>query len=956
MRGAHERVRPVVIGREIGIMKAFSYATLAGVSLLALSSPALAQSSVAAAPQPAADEEKPAADIVVVGTLIRGTTAVGSQTLTVGPQDIAAKGAFSTNELLGAIPQIASSFNGRIEGDPRGIQGSSTSITRPNLRNFPSSNTTSGALTLILVDGLRLTPVGVNQASVDADIVPSAVVAGIDVVTDGGSSLYGADAVAGVLNFRTLRKFDGVKVDGNFGFGTTIKAYKVWDGSITAGHSWNGGNAYISASHTNRNEVLNGDTSWSNGIVYNAAGVARTTFTQCNAPQQTETRWYRFATAGPSQFTNNPQAPGAGSFSLGTGCDRVVQDTYSPKLTRTNVYGALSQTLGDNLDLRVTGYWTRRDISFASYPRGATSAGSGITTGAQVTAIPAALLVTQGSTFAVPEGVGYSFGPNSAYVNTPSRVRFETWGVTPELTFKLGGDWQIRGSAHYGRSTNFQSFPGVDSIKAQCYITGCTAAASPSGVAIAAGQLNPLNVAAASAAVVTDITNYESAQQTRQQMYFVRAVADGPIFALPGGDAKIAIGAEYQNNRAESRLGTGVVGLINSQAYASAQRNAKSVFAEVTLPITSFAEVNGSVRYDNYSDFGSTTNPSIGLSLRPTSWLKLFGHWNTSFNAPTAIDTLAIGTGRFACGIYTAGSTNPAQRPTDQSILQPGLPLRDTSRQGTCALVLQGSSPGLRPQTAKSWAVGFEVTPGSGFRLGGEFYSIDLKNALGTLNPSVTSTYLTNPNLYTYNVDAPGYTGLSYASILATLGNGAALAAQQPANNIAIIVDTRISNLNAAKVEGVDFHVNYEGEIGIGHLSAGFAGTRQTRALITNGGVVSNQLGIGSPVLTVTTFLGLKTGPVSGRVTVNHSGRFTDNAINNLGFAEDIKPFTVTNLNLGYDFGESGGALAGTSLRLSVDNVFEVTPQTIRRLNTNSPSFANWTLGRVIKLGFTAKF
>jgi outer membrane receptor protein involved in Fe transport len=44
------------------------------------------------------------------------------------------------------------------------------------------------------------------------------------------------------------------------------------------------------------------------------------------------------------------------------------------------------------------------------------------------------------------------------------------------------------------------------------------------------------------------------------------------------------------------------------------------------------------------------------------------------------------------------------------------------------------------------------------------------------------------------------------------------------------------------------------------------------------------------------------------------------------------------------------------SLRLSIDNVFETTPQTIRRLNTNNPSYANWTLGRVVKLGASFKF
>jgi iron complex outermembrane receptor protein len=917
-------------------MRKISKFALAGVSLIGLMQPMQAFAQEAAE----GDDDK---EIVVTGTLIRGTQVTGSQTITLGADDIAAKGAASTNELLGSIPQIANQFNGRIEGDPRGIAGSGTSITRPNLRNFPSTGSTSGALTLMLVDGMRLTPVGVNQASVDADIIPAAIMTGVDVVTDGGSSLYGADAVAGVLNFRTMKKFDGLKVDGNFGFGTTIKSYKFWDASVTAGHSWSGGNAYISASRTQRDEVLNGDTPWSNGIVYNAAGVGRVSFTQCNTPQQTETRWFRFG-AGAAQFTNNPAAPGAGARSLGTGCDRVVEDSYSPRLERTNVFGSLSQEFGDTVDLRVTAYWTKRDIELSSYPRGATSAGSGITTAAALTAaFPAALLINPGSLFSVPEGVGFSFGPNAAYVNTPLRTGFETWGVSPELTVKLGSDWQVRTNLHYGRSNSFQAFPGVDTVKTQCYITGCTG--------IAAGQLNPLNVAAASAAVIADVTNYENAQQTKQQMALVRMIADGPLFALPGGDAKVAIGAEYQDNRAESRLSTGVVDLVNSLPYARAQRNSKSVFAELSLPITSFAEINGSVRHDSYSDAaGSTTNPNIGLALRPTSWLKLFGHWNTSFNAPTAIDTLAIGTGRFACGIYVPNGTD-AQRPTDQNVLTNGaLPRRDTSRQGSCALVLQGSSPGLQPQTAKSWAVGFEATPGTGLRIGGEYYSINLKNALGTLNPSQTSTYLTNPTLYTYNIDAPGY-----AAILATLGNGAALATQQPSSNIAIIVDTRISNLNAAIVEGIDFHIYYDADTSAGRFSLGVAGTKQTKAFITNGGVSSNQLGIGTPELSATTFIGWKNGPFSSRLTINYSGMFRDNALNSGGQVDVVNPFTVLNLNLGYTFGESAGRLEGTGLRLTIDNMFDAKPQTILRANTNNPSFNNWTLGRVIKLGASFK-
>lgn len=61
-------------------------------------------------------------------------------------------------------------------------------------------------------------------------------------------------------------------------------------------------------------------------------------------------------------------------------------------------------------------------------------------------------------------------------------------------------------------------------------------------------------------------------------------------------------------------------------------------------------------------------------------------------------------------------------------------------------------------------------------------------------------------------------------------------------------------------------------------------------------------------------------------------------------------------MSLGYNFSESNGALKGLSLRFNVDNLFGVKPQYIRRATGNVLSYANWTLGRVIKLGFSYKY
>jgi iron complex outermembrane receptor protein len=908
---------------EISAMRMLGHIGFAGVSLMALSAPAFGQSADNSTSDAAGND-----DIVVTGTLIRNAAPIGSQSISIESAAITEKAAASTNELLSLIPQISNTFNGRFEGDPRGVSAG-ISITKPNLRNLPGANSTSGGTTLVLMDGFRFTPVGVNQSSVDVDIIPAAVIAGIDVVTDGGTSLYGADAVAGVINFRTLRKFEGIKVDANYGFGTTLSNFDQWDAQLTAGKSWSTGNFYISGGYSHRDLVLNNETTWATGEIYNTAGVPRFTGTQCNNPVGTETRWYRFG-PGATQFTNNAAAPGAGTFAVGTACDNVGQATYSPGLSRYNAFAQLTNEFSDSISLRMTAYWTKRDLELGIFPRGVTSAGSGITTGAQVGALPGAAATPIGSVFAVTEGVGFSLAPNVAYVNTPQTVGFETWGITPEVTVKLGADWQLRTSAHFGQSTNYQAFPSVDTVLAQNYINS--------------GQLNPRNAAAASASVVRDLIDYENAQDTNQQLFVLRAVGDGPLFALPGGDAKLAVGAEFQDNQAKSRVTSARVGAIDTLPWTRYGRHSISVFGELSLPVTTFLDVSASVRYDHYSDFGSTTNPNIGATLKPTDWLKIFGHWNTSFNAPTAVDGLGLAVGRFSCGIYTPG-VGTASRPYD-----PYTPKKDNG-QGTCALVSEGVKAGIRPQTAQSWAVGFEATPLDGLRVGGEFYSIDFNEVLGAVNPQNLNTYVTNPELYNYAI-----TAAQYAAFLSELTNGTALAAQQANSTVAIYVDRRTSNIGTATLQGIDFHVYYDRDLADGRLSLGLVGTKTTKS-VANFGVETNELGNGSPEFVFTTFAGYKVGGFSSRVTVNYSGVFHDDAPDPAGvLGARIDPFTTVNLSLGYEFGETRGALSGTSLRLTVDNLFEEKPQVTPRGAANISTYRNWTLGRVIKFGVSKKF
>jgi iron complex outermembrane recepter protein len=901
-----------------------SVSAIASVASLASVTPAFAQEA------PAAEEEADADDIVVTGTLIRGTQAAGSQTITVDAKRIEQIASTSTNELLASIPQIAS-FGQRPEGNPRGLTAVSA-IVRPNLRNFPSTNSTSGALTLIMVDGLRLTGVGTNASSVDPDVVPAAVLEGLDIVTDGGSSLYGADAVAGVMNFRTKRKFEGVKIDGNYGFSTLIKGFRNWDAAITVGKSWSTGNAYISVGHNERDAVLNRQTPWANGIVYNAAGVASVNQTVCNTPQATVTRWGRFG-PGAANFTSNPLFAGAGPAALGTGCDQQLDSAYIPGIKRNNVFAAVTNEFSDDISLRVTGYWVKRDISIPQYPLGHTSTGSGIASAAALVArFPEALNTPVGGFFSVAEGVGFALGPNSSYVNTPSVITNETWGITPELTVKVDDNWQVRTAMHFGRSNNATHFPAINTTAADGYI--------------AAGQLNPLNVAAASASVIADITNWEVGQDTKHQLFMIKSVADGTIFHMPAGEAKMAIGFEFQNNKDATRVATGKLSLLPGTPYTSNSRSVKSLFAEVKVPFATFLEFAGSLRYDHYSDFGGATNPNLGLTLTPASWLKIYGHWGTSYNAPTPYDNIGIGSGR------DGTAYSPANRP------QIALGKSDNG-QGTRFIVLTGTSPDNppKPQTSDAWALGFEIQAiDKKLNFGAEFYSIYLKNALGSINPANSSTYQTNPGQFFYNNELTANGNALYNRILSQLANGEAIRSSSPVGTVALIVDTRTTNVNDARVEGVDFHVRFQTDTSFGNISWVNNASMSTRARISRAGAATDELGHGDPQLRIASTLGLKTGGLSTALTVNYTGKYHDNALNNLGVEEIVNPIAIANLNLGYDFASSGGALSGLSLRLTVNNLFDRRLQTVRKPNTNTPNFFGYTLGREIKLGASYKF
>jgi iron complex outermembrane receptor protein len=161
----------------------------------ALASPAMAQGS------PEGDEL-----IIVTGSRIAQPELSSATPLTVlGAEEIKASGVTRIEDLVNSLPQV-------FAGQNSGVSNGSTGVATVDLRGLDPERT------LVLINNRRLVPGDPRQPVADLNFIPSALVQRIEVLTGGASSVYGSDAVAGVVNFVMDTQFEGLRIDGQYGF------------------------------------------------------------------------------------------------------------------------------------------------------------------------------------------------------------------------------------------------------------------------------------------------------------------------------------------------------------------------------------------------------------------------------------------------------------------------------------------------------------------------------------------------------------------------------------------------------------------------------------------------------------------------------------------------------------------------------------------------------------------
>ena len=195
-------------------------------------------------------------EVVVTGTSIRGAAPVGSNLITVGRAEIEASGAQTLAQVLRSVPAVTgfgSSGAGAV-GQGGGGAGGFQSFDgagsyTPTIHGLGASASNG---TLILVDGHRLPLSGINHTLADPSVIAPLAIERVEILPDGASAVYGSDAVAGVLNFITRRKYDGFEGNLQASFGD---GYNTQSAGFITGLSGEQGSAMFTYNYSTRGNL-----------------------------------------------------------------------------------------------------------------------------------------------------------------------------------------------------------------------------------------------------------------------------------------------------------------------------------------------------------------------------------------------------------------------------------------------------------------------------------------------------------------------------------------------------------------------------------------------------------------------------------------------------------------------------------------------------------------------------
>jgi outer membrane receptor protein involved in Fe transport len=925
--------------------------------------------------------------VTVVGSRIRRDRFNTADPVTVINRQAAVDAGFnSTAELLqsvgvtGGTSQITDTFGGLVvDGGP--------GVNTLSLRGLGPSRT------LILLNGRRLSPAGTRGqvSSVDLNVLPDAILDRIEVLNTGASSVYGSDAIAGVVNVVTLSKFNGIAAE------ASISAPQIGAGTsqryaLTAGTSGERFSILGSIEMFNRNTVRHADLKWARcprqlrrgpldvddtdkcwpldggGVTVNTIGtgfvpvgdsadiasgldVPGGSYLYC-------TRWRpNGSTAGVlpgfecvGGFLYNPTE---GTF---TGTSGNVRDTFAPAhlqqdiIPPTRNYTAFvsgtydtglfgeGQLYAEFLATRRKSQQRGQSQSILDYPEDSPL-------------LTDDLRAVQG---VLGAGTGIRVFADGGLYKSKQRVDYVklSGGFRGELPFLPAWRYDLYGAKSWTDST--YSFDGIledrliNSFNVVENDDGTFSCAVPVGGCVAAPVLTDQIIAGQARTVAPQWWDYifgSPTGTTKFREVTTNLTFDGPLFRLPGGDAQAVIGFEYRKSRIHDEPSDDMQrdNILNftSAPVTRGSDSVKEVYGEVELPVlrnVPFADaltLNASARYTDYRSYGSGTTYKVGGLYSPTRWLSLRGSYGTSYRAPALSEQFLGSTSGFAANtidpcneLFDVNDSNTIERCESE-----GLPPTFIQNNSVAVIQRGGAETGLESETSSNLTFGFVLQPSFGPEIGNlslavDYFRVRVKNGVSQLSEGTIASDC-------YDGSHPEYCQFITRDPYTGPGTGG------------LTIVTSYINIAKDNVKGLDFTLRYDRELGPGKLEIGaqavrmFDATRQTSPDVDPYDYVGT---IGQPKWSGTGHVGYDIGPWYFRWGVDYI-QGTDDG--DLAFAIDDERYLPEAFNFRLkDYWLNSASVRFEpsnrySLTLGVRNVFDQRPLKITAEDPNINQIAN---------------
>jgi outer membrane receptor protein involved in Fe transport len=316
-----------------------------------------------------------------------------------------------------------------------------------------------------------------------------------------------------------------------------------------------------------------------------------------------------------------------------------------------------------------------------------------------------------------------------------------------------------------------------------------------------------ISLTGAGSQTLLDTKNYFNSVPRHQHLHYddglkgIEATAEGPLLALPGGDARLAIGGGLRGISLHERYVLLDGGQSATTKDFTERRSVQFAYGELSLPLVGPAlgltavnrlSLSGALRYEHWNAIASVTTPKVGLIYEPIPEVTFRATWGKSFKIPTLQQVNEIEEGDLVPGFYFSPAPQPA---------------------GSPVLLLTGSAPGLKPERATTWSGTLELRPFSGLDVKTTLFDVDYRGRIASPLSSVV-TVLYNPLYSDYVVYNP--TADQVNALIATLPGGLVNQTGAPFDPAAVgaIIDGAVRNTERQRIRGVDVNADYRIDLG----------------------------------------------------------------------------------------------------------------------------------------------